>query len=160
MLVDCLYGQYMRRDELYKSTVFRSVMVFICKLLKMWYSLECDLWICFAFHVASVHWSPREAQKSVVFERQLYLLCNLRQKERAREETIKQVTRSRSGAFGVHKEQSRLVLGQWRENQKGKGLSSSKDSDTISFNAYSHFVKGQEWQIKFGHVCCKQSKRE
>lgn len=46
-----------------------------------------------------------ERMKSFAFERQPFLLCNLRQKERAREETIREVTGSRSGAFKVHKEQ-------------------------------------------------------
>lgn len=33
------------------------------------------------------------------------------------------------------------MLGQWREDEKGKGLSSNRDSDTISFDAYSCLMK-------------------
>lgn len=108
----------------------------------MWHSLEHDLWIGFAFACGISSLVTVRETKSVAFEKQLFFLCNLKEKERVREETIKWVIGSRSGAFGVHKEQSRLVLGHWRENKKGKRLSCSRSSDTRSFNAHSRFVKG------------------
>lgn len=69
----------------------------------MWRSPEHDLWIGFAFACGISSLVTMREMKSVAFERQLSLLCNLRQKEREREETIRQVIRSRSGALGAQR---------------------------------------------------------
>lgn len=108
----------------------------------MWYSLEHDLWTGFSFAYGISSLVTMREMKSVAFERRLFLPCNLRQKERVRGETIRWVTRSRSGVFRVHKEQSRLLLGHWRENKKSKGLSSGRSSGRRSFNTHSCFMKG------------------